>query len=59
MSAYTSIRDIAKNMVSFLGYLVAEHFENLKLMPQITSPTFFIHGKADTLIPFAHSVQLE
>lgn len=52
MSPYTSIKNVVKNKVGFLSFLVAEHFDNLKLMPKVMCPTFIVHGQKDTLIPF-------
>lgn len=58
MSAYTSIRDIAKQQFKIVGGLMHSHFDNLKLIPKVTSPTFFIHGKMDDLILYQHSERL-
>ena len=55
MSAYTSITDIAHQKVWGLGKLMHAHFENSKQIQKVTSPTFFVHGKADELITFSHS----
>jgi hypothetical protein len=44
MSAYTSIRDIARHQVSWIGWIVAKHFDNEKKMASVNSPTFFVHG---------------
>ena len=35
MSPYTSIKNVVKNKVGILSFLVAEHFDNLKLMPKV------------------------
>lgn len=58
MSAYTSITDIACSKVPILGNLIAAHFKNSKLIRDVTSPSFFVHGKSDTLIPYQHSEKL-
>ena len=52
MSAYTSIKDVACSKIRVIGNLMASHFENLKLIPRVECSTFFIHGKADDLIPY-------
>ena len=52
MSPYTSIKNVVKSKVGWLSFLVAEHFDNILLMPKVTSPTFIVHGQKDTLIPF-------
>jgi abhydrolase domain-containing protein 17 len=59
MSPYTSIKQAAKNIAGKLGEsLVKERFENIKNMPFITCPTFFVHGLQDTVIPYNHSQKL-
>lgn len=59
MSPYTSIRNVVRSKVgSFLSNLVAEHFDNLKLMPKVRCPTFIVHGQKDSLIPWDHAQQL-
>ena len=35
MSPYTSIKNVVKNKVGWLSFLVAEHFDNLRLMPRV------------------------
>jgi fermentation-respiration switch protein FrsA (DUF1100 family) len=52
MSPYTSIKNIVRNKVGWLSFLVAEHFDNIKLMPKVVCPTFIVHGQKDSLIPF-------
>lgn len=44
MSPYTSIKNVVKNKVGFLSFLVAEHFDNLKNMQKVDCPTFIVHG---------------
>ena len=59
MSAYTSIRDVVKNVAGKLAqYLVAERFRNIDHMPYITCPTLLMHGVLDTLVPYSHSQRL-
>lgn len=58
MSPYTTIKNIVKDKVGFLSFMVAEHFDNLKLMPKVKCPTFIVHGQKDTLIPYDHAQQL-
>jgi len=59
MSPYTSIKNIVKTKVgSWLTFLVAEHFDNLKLIDKVFCPTFIVHGQKDTLIPYSHAQQL-
>lgn len=58
MSAYTSVRDIAKQKFGWLGYLMHSHFDNLKQIQSVQCPTFLVHGRADDLIVYQHSEQL-
>lgn len=59
MSAYTSIRDVVKNVAGKLAtYLVAERFRNIDNMPFITCPTLLMHGVLDNLVPYGHSQRL-
>lgn len=44
MSPYTSIKNVVKSKVGWLSFLVAEHFDNIKLMPKVMCPTFIVHG---------------
>jgi len=44
MSPYTSIKNVVRSKVGILSFLVAEHFDNLSLMPKVTCPTFIVHG---------------
>jgi hypothetical protein len=44
MSPYTSIKNVVKSKVGFLSFIVAEHFNNLKAMKNVTCPTFIVHG---------------
>jgi hypothetical protein len=52
MSAYTSIRDIACSKIPIVGLIMSSHFENWKNIINVTCPSFFVHGRADTLIPY-------
>ena len=56
MSAYTSIRSVVRNVAGRVAqYLVKERFRNIDHMPNITCPTFLVHGEKDTLIPYSNS----
>ena len=47
MSAYTSIKDVAKNLLgwmSFLSVIVYERFRNIDMIKEVKCPTFFLHG---------------
>lgn len=59
MSAYTSIRDVVKNVAGKLAqYLVADRFRNIDNMPHINCPVLLMHGRLDTLVPYSHSQDL-
>jgi fermentation-respiration switch protein FrsA (DUF1100 family) len=61
MSPYTSIKDVARNLLgylSFLSVIVYERFRNVDLIKKAKCPVFFLHGQADKLIPPSHSEEL-
>ena len=59
MSAYTSIKDVAKDVAGrFLKSFVADRFRNLDNIKEVYCPTFLIHGVLDNLIPYSHSQEL-
>ena len=59
MSAYTTIKEVARQKAGgTIANLVDEQFNNLKCMDFIKCPILFIHGKADDLIYYSHSVEL-
>ena len=59
MSAFTSIKDVVKNVAGRLAKLmVKERFRNIDHMPYIKCPTFLVHGIRDKLVPFSHSQKL-
>ena len=61
MSPYTSIKDVARNILgwmSFLSVIVYERFRNIDLIKLCKCPAFFLHGLQDKLIPPSHSEDL-
>lgn len=52
ISPYTSIQDVVKGIVGFLGNVVKNQFDNLKRMKNVTCPILIIHGKKDNLIHY-------
>ena len=47
MSPYTSIKDVARNLLgwmSFLSMIVYERFRNIDLIKEAKCPAFFLHG---------------
>ena len=61
MSAYTTIKNVVQDKLSFLSALIATHFNNIDKIKGIKSSTavLFLHGKNDFLIPYQHSVDLQ
>ena len=62
ISPYKSIASIVQDSFGsfgFLSKLVKERFVNIEEMANIRSPTFFLHGKKDKLIPYQHSKDLK
>lgn len=59
MSAYTSIRDVARGIAPFgLGWLCPQIFANKVNVSALRSPCLFIHGRLDAVIPAEHSTAL-
>ena len=45
MCGYTSIQDVAKNLVGdFVGSIVADRFRNIDLIDKVDCPIFIVHG---------------
>jgi fermentation-respiration switch protein FrsA (DUF1100 family) len=61
MSAFTSMHDMARKILPFFpsGLMLKHHFPNEQKLRDITCPVLIIHGKRDSLIPFAMSKRLE
>jgi len=57
-SPYTTIRSVATAYVGGIGVAVPKCFDNIKNITHVTSPTVFIHGEKDQIIPFDMSNQL-
>ena len=47
MSAYTSLRSIAIEKASILGYLLTEKFQNIEEIKGVICPLLLIHGEKD------------
>jgi len=61
MSPYTTIRDVARQLLgwmSFLSYVVYERFRNIDAIQRVKCPVFFLHGLQDKLIPHSHTIEL-
>ena len=60
MSAFTSIKDVVKDLAGkWATYLIKERFLNIEHISKVNSPSFFIHGQKDSLIPYKHSQKLK
>lgn len=57
-SAYTSIRDVIRNMLGGLARVVSNRWSNDIEIKSIRDPILFIHGRRDPLIPSLHSETL-
>jgi hypothetical protein len=47
MSPFTSIKDVAKNILGYMAFLsgvVYERFKNLENIKNVRCPVFFLHG---------------
>lgn len=59
ISAFTSIREVAQRSAGSVSkYLISDMFKNIEIVEHVRSPSLFIHGKRDQIIPFAHSLAL-
>ncbi len=58
MSAFTSLKSVAKQVACAFSILLADRLMNLELIPQVKCPKVFIHGENDGLVLPANSVQL-
>uniref|UniRef100_A0A6B2LFS1 Serine aminopeptidase S33 domain-containing protein n=1 Tax=Arcella intermedia TaxID=1963864 RepID=A0A6B2LFS1_9EUKA len=54
-SPYTTIRDIAVELVGKIGNLAPKMFDNIGNIADVKCPILFIHGEQDILIPITHS----
>lgn len=59
ISGFTSIRGVVSDLAGVLKFLVKERFNNLEHIAKVVSPTFFLHGKKDTLISHNQSIILQ
>ena len=59
ISAFTSIKAVAHNLVGFLKILVKERLTSIDYIKNVTCPIIFIHGQKDPLIPFKETILLK
>eukprot|EP00927_Polykrikos_kofoidii_P033843 TRINITY_DN28698_c0_g1_i1.p1 TRINITY_DN28698_c0_g1~~TRINITY_DN28698_c0_g1_i1.p1 ORF type:complete len:664 (-),score=81.25 TRINITY_DN28698_c0_g1_i1:131-2122(-) len=58
VTPFLSIQTLFRERVGPLAWFVEELFPNVEEVPKIQSPTMFIHGRKDLLIPWQHSEAL-
>ena len=59
ISAFTSIKAVAENLVGFLKILVKDRLLSIDYIKNVTCPILFIHGQKDPLIPFKETILLK
>ena len=59
ISAFTSIRAVADNIVGPLKYLLKERLSSKDYIKDVTCPILFVHGQSDPLIPFKETILLK
>ena len=59
VSAFTSIRAVANNLVGFLDILLKDRLLSSEYIKKVKCPTLFIHGQSDPLIPFRETLRLK
>ena len=59
VAGYTSLKKLVGDHFGKVAkWMIAERFENINKMENVKCPTLFIHGEADELISYSHSVEL-
>ena len=59
ISAFTSIKAVADNLVGILKIFVKERLTSIDYIKNVTCPIIFIHGQKDPLIPFKETIKLK
>lgn len=59
ISAFTSIRAVADNLVGPLKYLLKERLSSKDYIKNVTCPILLVHGQSDPLIPFKETLLLK
>ena len=57
MSTFTSVQSVAAKFLA-PKFLVRDPFNNLEVIKDYTGPLLVIHGRYDSIIPFAHGAKL-
>jgi len=58
VSPMLSVREVCKDALGPLSYVVDERFPNMDRVPLIRSPFLVVHGQKDGMIPVRHGVEL-
>ena len=59
-STFTSMRDMAESRYAYfpIDWLLNQRFDSFAKIGRVRAPVLFIHGKADTVIPYAMTERL-
>lgn len=55
---FLSVQLLSRDLVGPLAQFIAERFPNKDRVPMLTSSLLIVHGKKDTVVPWAHGKQL-
>jgi len=55
---FLSVRELCRDFVGRLADFIEERFPNKDRVQLVTSPLLLVHGKKDTVVPWAHGRQL-
>jgi len=58
VSPMLSVKEVCKDAIGPLSYMVDERFPNKDRVPLIRSPLLVVHGQKDMMIPCRHGVEL-
>lgn len=58
VSPMLSVKEVCKDAIGPLAYMVDERFPNKDRVPLIRSPLLVVHGQKDMMIPVRHGVEL-
>lgn len=51
---FLSVRELCREFLGTFAEWLAERFPNQTRMARVTSPLLIVHGKRDTMVPYAH-----
>lgn len=58
VSPFISVREVCREKLGPLAYMIEERFPNRERIPMSRSPCLIVHGKKDTMIPHRHGSEL-